>query len=275
MRMRHLWAVCSLVLAADPNIPHEHKGTLDPFKNGPPAPLSSAELAQLNAGKSVQKIDELAGGKGARAVTVFDIAAPPATVWACILDLKNYPKMVPGVAAMEIYKAPSASGGTTTTLAKWTLALLGYRLSYYLETRYEPRSNSMTFRLDYSRNSDIDDTVGYWHVAPLNKADGSTHSRVTYSAALTLKGWFPKPVVDILFATTIGRATSWVGVEATKRFAAAGGSASGKASCRRTWKGKVCVSTPPLPPPPPEREQPAFTVAVLTVLLCLYAVMKL
>lgn len=54
-------------------------------------------------------------------------------------------------------------------------------------------------RLDYSRLSDIDDTVGYWHVV----ASGSG-SRVTYSAALLLKGWWPKPVIDMLLATSLG-----------------------------------------------------------------------
>lgn len=50
------------------------------------------------------------------------------------------------------------------------------------------------FHLDYSRFSDLDDSVGYWHVEPRTAADGSDISRVTYSAALALRGWWPKAV---------------------------------------------------------------------------------
>lgn len=238
--------------AADPSRPHPHQGVLDPFKPGPPPALTSSELASLDAGMPVQKTTKVMGRDGkesGRATAVFDVAAPPSVVWGCINDLKNYPKMVPGVAAMEVYRGPSTSGGVTTTHAKWTLALLGYRLSYYLITKYEPRLNSMTFRLDYSRDSDLSDSVGHWHVVPLSRPDGSTHSRVTYSAALTLRGWFPKAVIDLLFATTLGRATAWVSTEALKRVSASGGPVS-PAKCRWSWKRmrKVCSPTKPAPP---------------------------
>jgi len=271
LRAPLILALCTVARCSDPTKPHEHQGTLEPFKLGAPPPLTSSEQSQLAAGKSVQKTTELADGKGARAVAVFDVAAPPTTVWECILDLKNYPRMVPGVAAMDLYNGPSTSGGVTTTRAQWTLAVLGYRLSYYLETRHNPSLNSMTFRLDYSRNSDIDDTVGYWHVAPLRRANGELHSRVTYSAALTLKGWFPKPVVDILFATTIGRATGWVAVEAGKRIAAGAGGASGP-SCKWSWRymKRVCTPPPPPPPPPPPgRSEAGYFAAVFLALVCL------
>ena len=244
-----------LVLAvhgADPNKPHIHKGSIEPFKPGPPPPLSAKDLATLNSGKPVQQTVEVNGA--GRAMATFDVAAPPSLVWDCILDLKNYPRMVPGVSAVELYRGPTTSGGVTLTSAKWTLSMLGYRVSYFVETRYEPRLQSMTFRLDYSRESDLDDSVGYWHVAPLPQADGRMHSRVTYMAALGLRGYWPKAIIDILFATTLGKATAWVGVEASKRLATSGGAAV-STKCRWSWKRmrKVCAppSSPPSPEPPP------------------------
>jgi len=240
----------AVVLGADPSKPHIHKGSIEPFKAGAPPPLSSSDLASLAAGKSVQRTVEVNGA--GRATAVFDVAAPASLVWECILDLKNYPRMVPGVSAMELYKGPSSSGGVTTTGAKWTLSMLGYRLSYFLETRYEARLNCMTFRLDYSRESDLDDSVGYWHVVPVTLPDGSEGARVTYMAALALRGWFPKSVIDILFATTLGKATAWVSEEAGKRLAASGGgAAAAKGSCRWAWKKMRKVCSPPPPPPPP------------------------
>eukprot|EP00322_Chrysochromulina_rotalis_P002968 CAMPEP_0115851228 /NCGR_PEP_ID=MMETSP0287-20121206/12374_1 /TAXON_ID=412157 /ORGANISM="Chrysochromulina rotalis, Strain UIO044" /LENGTH=286 /DNA_ID=CAMNT_0003305255 /DNA_START=132 /DNA_END=992 /DNA_ORIENTATION=+ len=266
----------AVIHGADPGIPHIHQGSIDPFKPGPPPPLSSSEIATLNAGKTVQNTVKQDGGAG-RAMAVFDVPAPPSLVWDCILDLKNYPRMVPGVSAMELYYGPSTSGGVTSTKAKWTLSMIGYRLSYYLITKYEPKHNSMTFRLDYSRNSDLDDSVGYWHVAPLPREDGSTHSRVTYMAALALRGWFPKSVIDFLFATTLGKATEWVGTEAAKRMSAGGGAAkkSYAGGCRWSWKRMRNVCPPPPPPPPPSGPSPlrdtldmaATTLSIVTGLM--------
>lgn len=276
--VRHVIAFASLLsiaTGADPSKPHIHKGSLEPFKPGPPPPLSSSDLSALNAGKSVQRTVEVEGGAAGRAMAVFDVAAPPDVVWDCILDLKNYPKMVPGVAGMELYRGPATSGGVTKTGAKWTLSMLGYKLSYYLETRYEPRLNSMTFQLDYSRESDLDDSVGYWHVVPLTQADGRVHSRVTYMASLKLRGYFPKTVIDFLFATTLGKATAWVGAEAGKRLAKAGSGALAKPKCRWSWKRmrKVCAAPPPaLTPAGPSEQRElldsiAMALSALTALL--------
>ena len=167
---------CVLLLGADPNLPHDHQGSLDPFEPGPPPPLSASEQASLAAGKSVQKTVELENSQGARALASFHVAASPEVVWACINDIRAYPRMVPGVSAIDVY-AESASRGAKLTSAKYTIALLGYKLSYYVAMRYDPRASCMTFKLDYSRLSDVDDAVGYWHVAPHVGVDGEPGAR--------------------------------------------------------------------------------------------------
>jgi len=236
------------LLGADPNKPHPHTGVLDPFTAGPPPALSASEAAGLKAGKPVQKSVEMPNGTGGRALAVFDVAAPPEVVWSCINDIKNYPKMVPGVAETQIY---DVSGQVTR--AKYTLALLGYKVSYFLELKFQPRLNSMTFHLDYTRFSDVEDTTGYWHVAPITGPDGAQHSRVSYMAAMMLRGWWPKSVTDFLLATTLGRATGWVGTEAVARHSNAGGAVS-KPRCHWKWlpvPRRKCDPKPPPPPPPP------------------------
>jgi len=252
----------ALLLGADPNKPHPHTGILDPFTPGPPPALSASEAAGLKAGKPVQKSVEMPNGTGGRALAVFDIPAPPEVVWGCINDIKNYPRMVPGVAETEIYDSSSLGGGGKLTRAKYTLAMLGYRVSYYLDLKYEPRLNSMTFRLDYTRFSDVDDTTGYWHVAPLAGPEGAAHSRVSYMAAMMLRGWWPKSVTDFLLATTLGRATAWVGTEAAARQSAGGVTPSGP-RCRMKWlpfPRRKC-SPPPPPPPPPTPPTPLEALA--------------
>lgn len=261
-------------LAADASKPHPHTGTLEPFKPGPPPALTAAELSSLSAGKAVQKTVQMTGVQGARAIAVFDVPAPPKLVWECINDLKEYPRMVPGVSSMQIERTASLSGGGTQTLAKWTVAVLGYKLSYFLDLRYEPRHNTQSFRLDYSKFSDIDDTVGYWHVAPRVGPGGEAHSRVTYSAALTLRGWFPKSVIDFLMATTLGKATAWVTAESARRLPAGGGGrAASKRRCRWTWKGRRCqpadtaaaTAAASAPPPPARRSWRILSAVICSV----------
>jgi len=245
-----LTLACAL-LGADPNKPHPHTGVLDPFRPGPPPALSAVESASLNSGKSISKSIELPDTTGGRALAVFDVAAPPEVVWACINDIKSYPRMVPGVAETQVYHSSSLRGGGTLTRAKYTLAMLGYRVSYYLDLKYEPRLNSMTFHLDYSRFSDVEDTTGYWHVAEIAGPGGARHARVSYMAAMILRGWWPKSVTDFLLATTLGRATAWVGTEAVKRHGTSGEVAAVR--CRWSWKRmrRRCELPPPPPPPPP------------------------
>ena len=43
----------------------------------------------------------------------------------------------------------------------------------------------MTFHLDYDRQSDLDDSVGYWFVQP----KGAEKCRVYYSCDTKLRGW--------------------------------------------------------------------------------------
>jgi len=257
--------------SADPSIPHIHQGSLEPFKAGkPPAPTSSEEAA-LRAGKTVT-VKNMDGDQGGRATAVFEVAAPPEIVWDCINDIKAYPKMVTGVVAVSIYDGPRTSGGVTTKKAQWTLGFMGYKQTYYNVLTFEPRQNSMTFKLDYTRNSDFDDAVGKWYVEPIG--DGSS-SRVFYSAALQLRIWLPKFVVNALFESTLGQATSWVAPEAMKRLAAAGGAPGGggasaaaaSAKCKRTWRGKKCPPPPPPPPPPagPSLLRKAMDRAMLVV----------
>lgn len=147
-----LRSVLSLLLlgssiAADPSVPQEHTGKLDPFQPGPPAPLSASELASIESGKPLQKTVPLPGGTGARASTVFLVDAPPAVVWECINDIRAYPRMVPGVSETSVYGSGTTRSGGQQTLVTYTLAMLGYRICYYLDLQYEPRKDSMTFKL--------------------------------------------------------------------------------------------------------------------------------
>lgn len=46
--------------------------------------------------------------------------------------------------------------------AKYTAAVGPFKLRYYIEHNFEPLQHSMTWTLDYTKSSDIFDSVGYW-----------------------------------------------------------------------------------------------------------------
>merc|ERR1719460_65586 len=74
----------------------------------------------------------------------------------------------------------------------------------------------MTFKLDYGKRSDIDDSVGYWYVEPTGRAN----CRVFYSCECKLRGWVPGPVYNMLTKEALKGATSWVNAESLKEWKA-------------------------------------------------------
>lgn len=201
---------------AAPAAPKKEKPpALERFQPGPPPPLSGADLKRVEAGESVTSTVKTPDG-GARAMAVFDIPAAPEAVWAAIQDLSKYPKLVSGVLGVQVYDGPKKSGSATVTKAKFTAGMMGYKLSYNLEMKYEPNQNSLTFHLDQSRENDFNDMIGKWHVAAIEGPDGRVKSRVTYQTALQLAVPVPPAIQNILIKSTIGKATSWVAPEAAR-----------------------------------------------------------
>ena len=62
----------------------------------------------------------------------------------------------------------------------------------------------MIFNLDYSRQSDIDDSIGYWYV----QQRGPEDCRVYYSCVTKLRTWVPGPVYSLLTKVASSRRRS-------------------------------------------------------------------
>lgn len=153
-RTRALLAtICCCVHAsgttADANKPHPHTGVLKKYERLPPSQIGLKNLdvsdEQLRQGAPVLRKIDLAGG-WVRSVSVQDVHAPEKVVWSAINDLPNYPKMVDGVAALEVYSHEKRMN-EEVTCAKYTLKAAGFSLSYYMMHIYEPRKHSMTFHV--------------------------------------------------------------------------------------------------------------------------------
>ena len=68
--------------------------------------------------------------------------------------------------------------------------------------------------LDYSKESDLDDSTGYWLIYPSPTDPNKT--RVEYSVDIRIKGWVPSFIEDMLADQGLEDATRWVKRESEK-----------------------------------------------------------
>lgn len=193
-------------VASDANAPHPHQGLLPAYTSAPAVPeLTAEELATLAAGEAVRKQVQDASGDGAsgRGVAVQDIHAEPSTVWGRITDYAKYPKMVDNVKACDVYEE-----GDDSLKVHFIIGAPLVSIEYWIDHTYKPDEGWMTWRLDYSKHSDFDDTVGFWRVDPHPDKDG--WSRVVYSADVKAAGWVPAPIENAFATAGLKKATTWV-----------------------------------------------------------------
>ena len=79
---------------------------------------------------------------------------------------------------------------------------------YFIEHSFHKSEGYMTWTQDYTRESDLDDSTGYWLVYPSPDTPGAT--RVEYTVDMRLKGWVPGFVENMLAKKGLTMATSWV-----------------------------------------------------------------
>ena len=225
MALRFLAIYVALVGAADPSQPHPHQGLLGKYERGPPSSIGMGKLdattEQLRSGSPVLKLLELPGG-WKRSISVQDVNAAESVVWSAINDLPRYPKMVEGVIACDVYSKESKSG-QQITCATYKLAAAGFKLEYFMKHIFEPSKHCMTFHLDYDRNSDIADSVGYWYVEDLK--DG--WCRVYYSTDSQLPRFIPGFAKDAIVNMAAKRSTSWVDMRCNELTGNGSGGAAG------------------------------------------------
>jgi len=200
---------------ADASKPHPHAGTLTKYTSQHPSKyglsVDNVPLERLRSGKPVLRLVEV--GKGfKRTVSIQDVQAPPNVVWGRIMDLPKYPKMVEGCVSCVPYKKEKKMGGPQVVYAKYKIRAAALTMEYFMKHIYEPGKSCMTFHLDYTRLSELSDTVGYWYVEKLG--DGWT--RVYYSTDSQVPAWVPGFMKDQLVNLAAKRSTSWVDVECKK-----------------------------------------------------------
>ena len=195
-------------LAADANQPHDHTGVVTPYRSAPPSvTLTTDDLGKLTVGDVVVKQQRVeSGGRG---IAVFHINAAPSKIWSKIIDYAHYPDMVGHVEACGNYKSVGSEIYT-----RFVLSVVGTEVEYFIHHTYKPDQGYLTWTLDYSRLSDLDDSVGYWRVSPLSEAPAL--SRLEYSVDIRFKGYVPGFVQDMIAKKGLTDAASWVKRESEK-----------------------------------------------------------
>jgi hypothetical protein len=188
-------------LAASTSAPHPHQGVAPKFKAPAAQTLTEAELAQLSAGKAVKRQVKYEGG--GRGISIMDVKGSPEQVWAVIDDFSKYPSWIDMLEECEVY---GRSGNSVKV--RFKLNVMGKPVEYYIDHDRRADLGYVTWQLDYSRQSDIDDSTGYWLVYPAPDRPG--HTRVEYTVDLRLQGWIPGFVEDMLAKKGLEKATSWV-----------------------------------------------------------------
>lgn len=217
-----LWLAPAAARAANPDEPHPHQGVLTPYAGAPPRPtLTAADLAELAAGEPVLKQEQTASGTGAagRGIGIQDVHADPATIWARITDYGAYPRMVDHVKECQLYDRAGDHFKVRFVIGAPLISI-----EYFIDHTFHQEQGWMTWRLDYTRHSDFDDTVGFWRVDPLPDKPG--WSRVFYSADVKAAGWVPPPIEQAFAKIGLSKATAWVKRESE----AAAGAPTGAAS---------------------------------------------
>lgn len=211
-------AAAPAALAADPDAPHPHQGIVPAFAGAPPKiELTDEQRATLADGESV--LTTLPGDAGGRGVAIQDIHATPDVIWDRIGAFDEYPRMVDNVEECEIYHDDGDD-----VRVRFEISVVGFEYEYFIRHRFRPEDGYVTWTLDYSRESDLDDSVGYWAVTPHPEKPG--WSRLFYGIDMRTRGYMPGFVRDLIAKRGLEDATEWVKreaeAEAAKRSGAGG-----------------------------------------------------
>lgn len=203
------------VHASNFNKPHSHTGKVEPFQPGDPkVKLDGKALGILGAGKPYQtQVQTKDSGRG---LVVQDVNAPTDIVWGRILDYDNYSSMVPKTVESKNYNiVPHNPSKSNNFLEKeiFTRMKVGFpmlKLEFFVRHFiFIHHHKSLTWTLDYKKESDFDDSCGYWYIIP-HPDDPNEKTRLYYSVQVSMFDWVPKFVVDFLSSKALTDATAWV-----------------------------------------------------------------
>ena len=182
-------------------------GRLRPFdpNDAPTTRLDSGALHTLENGKPYKTSHE---NDSRRVLVVQDVKAPKDVVLGRIMDYDNYSNMVPQTLESETYRRISEDG-RETIFSRLRTGMRGFALEFFVKSTFHPTHSSVTWTLDYDKQSDIEDACGHWYVQAHPKSPESM-SRVFYSVDMVMGPSVPKVVGNFINKKAATEATGWV-----------------------------------------------------------------
>lgn len=220
------WLICITFLftvAAFSQEKHPHSGVVKPYVGPPPnIKLTDKELIQVKNENPVYKQLDVDGG--GRAFAVFRVNAPPKVVWSVLASYPRYPAWIGnGLTKAKIYRPatpqPKNTTGGRNIFVEFNMQKFPVNYTYYIKHDFPLNDrNWATWTLDYSRKSELSDSVGSWVVNPLK--DNPNVSVVSYSIEVAFFGWVPDFIKNMIRKQGLKDATEWVKLQSEERFKA-------------------------------------------------------
>ena len=97
--------------------------------------------------------------------------ATPDKIWSVILDFGSYPKWIDQLSGCKVL---TKSG--SHIFVEFQLKVLGIGVQYWIDHTYNKEKGSLTWQLDYSKQSDLDDSTGddIMNAVPSRNGNGFT-----------------------------------------------------------------------------------------------------
>lgn len=200
--------------------PHLHTGKFLPFNPTTHIlPQLSEDARQtLQNGKMHQEFVTVSGTSDddtpsttRRVVVVQDIHASPHTVMQHILDYDQYSKKVPQTLESEMIRKQTnvEAPDTETFFARLKTGMRGFSMEFFFKATHYSQHNTIVWRLDYERLSEIDEACGYWRADP-HPDHPTTKTRLYYSVDMSLGPRVATCVANFINKKGAADAMGWV-----------------------------------------------------------------
>lgn len=196
-----LLLLSSPALASNPDAPHPYEAVLTPITTAPVAlELTTEEEERLRDGRTVQRY--VRAEEDGWGVAVNLVSAPAEVVWDTILNYPRYSDWVDNVRSCTVYRREG-----THLFVDMQMSIMGIRKGIYTDNDVRREQGWMSWHLDYSRQSDVADMVGYWRVEQIQQSPPVT--RLDYSTQMAVRG-APEWLITLLTKSSLRDGTRWV-----------------------------------------------------------------
>lgn len=203
----------SNIFAYNPSAPQGHNGILTPFTKAPEAiKVTAEETKTLESGQVVMRSVADDSGEG-RGVAVQYVNAPESVVWDTILNYSKYTDWVDNVVESSVYDSKMGKCGDKDLSVELISSVMFVKFGVYTKNYICKEQHYMHWTLDYDRQSDAKDLIGYWRVEQISSDPPIT--RVDYATEMLVTG-VPDFLATYLTKDALINGTKWVKRESEK-----------------------------------------------------------